>query len=204
MGGFPIKHFYEGGRSVAPNSDGQKLRAVEQGVGGGSGRLWCGAQPSQGGGWCGDQHSQGRSGRSEKAHRHSWWNTPIPLYGKGLRTADLGSRQHNWLSRRVSKMREYFNVGGGGTPRHAEGVKLAQFGGPARANMLVRDKRRALQNQMEEEEQTNTQTTVFNVRDKLRALQNQIEAEALAPRPASHASAVSRGLVVTHSLPARP
>ena len=178
MGGFPIKHFYEGGRSVAPNSDGQKLRAVEQGVGGGSGRLWCGAQPSQGGGWCGDQHSQGRSGRSEKAHRHSWWNTPIPLYGKGLRTADLGSRQHNWLSRRVSKMREYFNVGGGGTPRHAEGVKLAQFGGPARANMLVRD--------------------------KLRALQNQIEAEALAPRPASHASAVSRGLVVTHSLPARP
>jgi hypothetical protein len=185
MGGFPIKHFYKGGRSVVPNSDGQKLRAVEEGVGAGAGggglaplRTWCGAQPSQGGGWCGDLHSQGGSGRSEKAHRHSWWNTPIPLYGKGLRTADLGSRQHTWLSRRVSKMREYFNVGGGSTPRHAEGVKLAQFGGPARAKMLVRD--------------------------KLRQLQNHIEAEALAPRPASRASALSRGLVVTHSLPARP
>lgn len=157
MGGFPIKHFYTGGHSVVRGSDGQALRQVEEGVGAGGGALV----------------QQGQE------HRHSWMHVQIPKYGKGLHTADLEARQHTWLSQRVSKIREYFDLGGGGTPpRHAaRGMQLAHFGGPERANRLVKD--------------------------KLRVLRNQIEAEALGPRSASREGA-RPGLVVTHSLPALP
>ena len=105
MGGFPVKHFFGHGASLRPSTGGQMLRRVADGAGAGA---------------------DGARGDYSFGHR-------VHLYGQGLGTADLDYGKPSWLSRRVRKMREYFNVGarGGGGGGGARVVAPALGAGPA-------------------------------------------------------------------------
>ena len=154
MGGFPIKHFFKGGKSIVPHSDGQMLRRVEDGVGAG-----------------------GMVREHAKAPA-SAFGVEEPLYGRGLHTADLEFRKHTWLSRRLAKVRDYFNLEPHAKLVHTEmtprsGTQLAAVDSQVAVNQAIRA--------------------------KIRALQNQVEAEAEQRIPPFQ---VMPGIVVTHSLPA--